>query len=145
MVKRGARAAGGFMSDFQQFLMQGNIIDLAIGVIIGGAFGAIIKSLVEDILTPVILQPALQAAGVDQLQALTFNGIKYGVFLAAVLNFIVIALAMFVLIRSLASAKKRLMREEEAAAAETPDPLVESNARLADAVDRLTRTMQSRV
>ncbi len=56
------RGNGGFWADFRKFLMQGNVIDLAVAVIIGGAFGKIITSFVEDIVTPAILNPALQAA-----------------------------------------------------------------------------------
>jgi len=56
------RGNSGFIADFRKFLMRGNVIDLAVAVIIGGAFGKIITSLVEDIITPVILTPALEAA-----------------------------------------------------------------------------------
>lgn len=62
-------ARSGFLGDFQKFLMQGNVIDLAVAVIICGAFGKIVTSFVEDIITPVILNPALQAAKVNDLQS----------------------------------------------------------------------------
>ena len=55
-------ARSGFLADFQKFLMQGNVIDLAVAVIIGGAFGKIVTSFVEDIITPIILNPALQSS-----------------------------------------------------------------------------------
>lgn len=140
-VKRGRRAATGFFADFRDFIMRGNVIDLAVAVIIGGAFGKIIESLVADIITPAILNPAMQAAGVEKLADLSANGIQYGLFLSAVINFIVIAFCIFLLIRSFESAKKRLTREEEVEAAETPDPVVVAQENLTHAVERLTTVM----
>lgn len=141
-VRRGRRAATGFLADFRDFIMRGNVIDLAVAVIIGGAFGKIIESLVADILTPAILNPAMQAAGVDKLENLTANGIQYGLFLAAIINFVVIAFCMFLLIRAFEAAKKRAIHEEEVAAAETPDPAIVAQENLTDAVNRLTAVME---
>jgi large conductance mechanosensitive channel len=136
------RRATGFMRDFQEFALKGNIVDLAVAVIIGAAFGKIVTSLIEDLVTPAILNPALQAARVDDLAQLSFNGIKYGSFLAAVLNFIVIAFVLFLVIRALAKFK----REEEVIAAEeppAPDPIVQSQERLTGAIDKLTQTIET--
>ena len=139
------RSNGGFWADFRKFLMQGNVIDLAVAVIIGGAFGKIITSLVEDIITPAILNPALQAARVNDLQNLSINGIKYGVFLAAILNFLVIALCIFLIIRAFEKARRRFIRSGEAAeAAVTPDPVVIAQEKLTNALERLTTTIESR-
>ena len=138
-----ARGNGGFLADFQAFLSQGSVVELAVAVVIGGAFGKIISSLVEDIITPAILTPALKAAKVDDLKNLSWDGIKYGSFLAAVINFIVIALCIFVLIRVFEKAKKRLSRQE-AIAAEAADPALVSQERLTMAVERLTSTIESR-
>lgn len=143
-VRRGRRAAGGFLADFRDFIMRGNVIDLAVAVIIGAAFNQVISSLVEDIITPALLQPALTAAGVDQLSALSANGIKYGLFLAAVINFLVIAFVIFLLIRAFESAKHRFAREEEAAAVVEPDPAIVAQQNLTHAVERLTAVMQNR-
>lgn len=137
------RANGGFWADFRKFIMQGNVIDLAVAVVIGGAFGRIVTSLVEDIITPAILQPALAAANVSDLQNLSVNGIKYGVFLAAILNFLVIALCIFLLIRAFEKAKKRFIRSGEAAQA-APDPAVIAQERLTGALERLSTTIESR-
>jgi large conductance mechanosensitive channel len=140
-----ARGNGGFWSDFQKFITQGNVIDLAVAVIIGAAFGKIVSSLVEDIITPAILTPALKAAQVDQLQNLTFNGIKYGVFLAAILNFLVIAFCIFLIIRAFEKAKKRFARQqtvEEMAA--PPDPSLVLQERTTEALERLAKAMESR-
>jgi len=140
------RTNGGFWADFRKFIMQGNVIDLAVAVVIGGAFGKIVTSLVEDIITPAILQPALAAANVSDLQNLSVNGIKYGVFLAAILNFLVIALCIFLLIRAFEKAKKRFIRSGEAAQAAqaAPDPAVIAQERLTGALERLTTTIESR-
>jgi large conductance mechanosensitive channel len=133
-------ARSGFWADFRKFLIQGNVIDLAVAVIIGAAFGKIVTSLVEDIITPLILNPALQAAQVDSLQNLSYQGIKYGVFLASVINFLVIAFSIFLLIRAFEKAKRRFIREE--AAEEAPaDPLIDSQNRLTNAIERLTSRM----
>lgn len=138
-----ARSNGGLWADFQKFLMQGNVVDLAVAVIIGAAFGKIITSFIEDIITPAILSPALQAARVNDLQALSINGIKYGSFLAAVLNFVVIAFCIFLLIRAFEKTKKRFARQE--AIEETPaDPAVMAQERLTNALENLTHTIESR-
>lgn len=142
MVRRGASAAGGFLADFRDFIMRGNVIDLAVAVIIGAAFNQIVQSLVEDIITPALLQPALDAAGVDQLNQLTANGIRYGVFLAAVINFLVVSFVIFLLIRAFENAKRRFIREEEAV--EEVDPIIESQERLTTAVERLTAVIERR-
>ncbi|MGL4881143.1 MAG: large conductance mechanosensitive channel protein MscL, partial [Waterburya sp.] len=95
MVRRGSEAAGGFLAGFRDFIMQGNVIDLAVAVIIGAAFGKIIESLVADIITPLILNPAMKAAGAEKLADLSAGGIQYGLFLAAILNFLVIAFCLY--------------------------------------------------
>ncbi|MGD1860953.1 MAG: large conductance mechanosensitive channel protein MscL [Leptolyngbyaceae cyanobacterium] len=134
---RAVNSASGFFRDFQDFLMRGNVVDLAVAVVIGGAFQAIIASLVGDIITPVILNPALQAVGADDIAALSFNGIKYGLFLAAIINFVVIAFVLFILIRLLERAKRQEELEEEAAAEPTiEEKLNETLAHLADVVER---------
>jgi len=108
----------GFVKEFKEFALKGNVVDLAIAVIIGAAFGAIISSLVTDIVTPLILTPALEAAHVKDLKDLTWGTVKYGSFLASVLNFLVIAFSIFVLIKGMNSLKRR----KEAAAAEPTPP-----------------------
>jgi large conductance mechanosensitive channel len=139
------RRSGGLLQDFGAFIMQGNVIDLAVAVIIGGAFGKIITSLTDDIITPLILQPALTAANVKNLEELTANGVLYGKFLASIINFLVIAFCIFLLVRAFENAKKRFVREAEVEAeAAPPDPAVVAQERLTTALDRLTQTMQTR-
>lgn len=107
-----------FFSDFRDFIMGGNVIDLAVAVILGGAFNGIVNSFVQDIITPAILSPAIKAAGVDTLSELTISGIKYGLFLSSVINFLVIAFCLFLVIRSFETFKRKLIRKEEIAEAE---------------------------
>jgi len=139
-LQNGKRAAGGFIKDFQAFILKGNVIDLAVAVIIGGAFGKIVTSLIEDIITPLLLNPALKAANVEDLAKLQINGIKYGVFLAAVINFLVIAFVIFLIIRTFEAAKRKEKREEAAAPEVKPDP----QERLTLAVERLAEVMESK-
>jgi large conductance mechanosensitive channel len=108
----------GFVKEFKEFALKGNVVDLAIAVIIGAAFGAIVSSLVTDIITPLILSPALEAANVKNLNDLTWGTVKYGSFLAAILNFFVIALSIFLLVKGMNSLK----RKKEASAAEPTPP-----------------------
>ncbi len=141
-MANGYGQARGFLSDFKEFIMKGSVLDLAVAVIIGAAFGKIVTSLLEDIITPALLKPAMEAAKVDDLAKLSINGIKYGSFLAAVLNFVVIAFVIFILIRSIEAAKRKTQRQE--ALAETaPDPAVVAQENLINSLDRLTRAVES--
>jgi large conductance mechanosensitive channel len=92
--------------EFKAFIMKGNVIELAIAVIFAAAFGAIINSLVGDIITPLILSPALKAAGVDDIAALSWNGVKYGNFISTVLKFLVIAFVLFLVVKAYNKMKK---------------------------------------
>jgi large conductance mechanosensitive channel len=96
-----------FIKDFKTFAMKGNVMDLAVAVIIGAAFGAIVSSLVDDIITPLLLTPALRAVGAADISQLKWGEVKYGNFLAAVIKFIVIALVIFSLIRAISSMQKK--------------------------------------
>lgn len=140
-----ASSNGGFWSDFWKFLARGNVVDLAVAVIIGTAFSKIVDSLVTDIITPALLNPALSAAGADDLASWAPGGIKWGLFLAAVLNFVVVAFVIFLVLRAFNATKKRLIRRaaEEEAAAPT-DPLIVSQQALGQSIDRLNQTLQSR-
>lgn len=123
------------MHDFKEFLMRGNVVDLAVAVVIGAAFGAVITSFIEDIITPLILNPALQAAGVDDIASLSAGGIKYGLFLAAILNFVVIAFALFVIIR-IFERMKRKEEVEDAAEPSIEEKLNGTLSRLTEVVER---------
>lgn len=107
----------GFIKEFREFALKGNVIDLAIAVIIGAAFGAIISSLVDDVVTPLLLTPALKAARAEDLDKLAWGAVKYGKFLSAVIKFILIALVLFVMIQAI----NRLKRKKEAVAPAPPE------------------------
>ena len=133
-----ARATGSvssFANDFKEFLLRGNVVDLAVAVVIGAAFGAIINSLIADIITPLLLNPALSAAGVDDIASLSAGGIKYGLFLSSVINFIVIGLVLFTVIRMF----ERMKRTEEVDAEPT------ATEKLDATMERLNQTLQSRL
>jgi large conductance mechanosensitive channel len=97
----------GMMSEFKDFAMKGNVVDLAVGVVIGAAFGKIVSSLIDDVITPLLLKPALDAANLSNIEQLVaFGGVKYGMFISAIINFIIIALVLFMIIKGINSSKK---------------------------------------
>jgi large conductance mechanosensitive channel len=110
----------GILKEFKEFAMKGNIVDLAVAVIIGAAFGAIISSLVDDVITPLLLTPALNAIGAKDIGALTWGTIKYGNFLSAIIKFIVIAFVLFLLLKGL----NTLIKKKEAAPAAPPEEIL---------------------
>ena len=112
------------LKDLKAFLLRGNVVDLAVAVIIGAAFGAIVTSFVNDIITPLILNPALKAAGVEKIAELTWNGVAYGSFLSAVINFIVIGTVLFFIVKA-AEKAQNLGKKEEAVEEEAPAPTQE--------------------
>ena len=114
----------GFLKEFKEFAVKGNVVDLAIGVIIGGAFGAIVSSLVADVITPLLLAPAFKATGAENLQDLVWNGVAYGKFLAAVINFLCVAFVLFMLVKGINSLKKKEEPAPEAPAGPTQEELL---------------------
>lgn len=109
----------GMMSEFKAFAMKGNVVDLAIGVVIGAAFGKIVSSLIDDVITPLLLKPALEAANLSKIEELTiFGSVKYGVFLSSVINFIIVAFILFLIIKGINAARK----DEAAEPAAPPAP-----------------------
>lgn len=106
-----------FIKEFKAFAMKGNVIDLAVAVVIGGAFGAIVKSLVDFIIMPI-----LGMVIGERFSSLSFeiNGVdlQYGMFLQAVVNFVLIALVLFMVIRGINATKKK--EEEKPAAPPAP-------------------------
>jgi large conductance mechanosensitive channel len=97
--------------EFKTFIMRGNVVDIAVAVIVGAAFIAIVGSLITDVITPLILKPAMDALGVSELEKLACNGVLCGKFIASVINFIVTALIIFFMIKAMNKAKKQ--KEEE--------------------------------
>lgn len=121
----------GFVQEFKEFAIKGNVVDLAVAVIIGGAFGKIVTSFVEDVITPLLLNPALEAAGVADVAKLTWGSVKYGNFLAAIINFLCIAFVLFMMIKGI-----NKMKKAEAPAAEAPSS---TDALLMEIRDELKR------
>jgi large conductance mechanosensitive channel len=123
----------GFLAEFKAFAMRGNVIDLAVGVVIGGAFGKITSSVVNDIIMPLI---SMITGGIDFSQwkivlkeAVVENGeeiaaavsINYGTLISTILDFIIIAFAVFCMVKGL----NRLHRKKEEAPAAPPEPSAE--------------------
>jgi len=126
----------GFVAEFKEFIARGNVMDMAVGVIIGGAFGKISTSLVNDIIMPlismltggvdfsawkwVLKEAVVDAAGAEVSPAVSVN---FGAFLATILDFIIIAFAIFCLIKAI----NKLHRKKEEPAPEPPAPPEPSN------------------
>lgn len=123
--------AKGFGAEFKKFIMRGNVIDLAVGVIVGGAFQAIVKSLVDDVVMPVI---SLATKGIDfanwfvaldgkeyaTLEAAQEAGaavLSYGNFISAILNFLIMAFVVFLLVKGINAISDKTKKEEEEAPA----------------------------
>ena len=118
----------GIVAEFKEFITRGNVMDMAVGIIIGGAFTAIVQSLVNDLLMPVIgalfggldfstlkyvIRAADEAAGIEEA------AIKYGSFIQAIVNFLLIAVVIFLLVKGI---NKMRRKKEEPAPAPAPDP-----------------------
>jgi len=110
------------ISEFKKFALQGSVVDLAVGFVVGAAFKEIVSSMVNDILTPAILTPALKMAKLSDLSQLVIPGtaIKYGNFLSSIISFIIVAFALFMIVKGINAAKKKDAAAE--AAAPAPEP-----------------------
>ncbi|MBD2198854.1 MULTISPECIES: large conductance mechanosensitive channel protein MscL [Calothrix] len=137
---RTRRRASGFLKDFQEFALKGNVVDLAIAVIIGGAFGKIVTSFVEDVIMPLI-NPLVAVAGKDWRTMTIGSGIAIGKFLGSIVDFVIIAFVLFLAIQALQKFKRK---EEVAAEPPPPDANLMAQERLTGALDRLTETLESR-
>ena len=133
--------ARGFLQEFQEFAVKGNMIDLAVGVIVGAAFGKIIDSLVADIIMPLIafvlggdvdftnqfwvLRAPEGYTGPETYQALSEAGavlLSWGNFITILINFILLAFVVFCLVKAVHAARDRVLREEVVEEAAAPDP-----------------------
>ena len=111
------------LKEFKAFIFRGNVIDMAVGVIIATAFGAIINSLISDVITPLLLNPALKAAHVSDIALLKWNGIAIGKFLSSVITFLMTAFVLFLVLKGVNKAMKK-KEEEPAAPAPTPEDIL---------------------
>ena len=122
------------MQEFKEFIMKGNIIDMAIGVIMGGAFGKIVTSLVDNILMPLI---GVLSGGVNVEELMIKVGnaeVLYGVFLQNVIDFLIIAVCMFVFVKAMAKLKFGGKKEEPAP---EPEPEISDEVRLLGEIKEL--------
>lgn len=145
------------IKEFQKFVMRGNVLDLAVGIIIGAAFGNIVNSLVKDIIMPPI---GLLLGGVDfsnlfiNLSGGTYASLKaaqdagaatinYGLFLNTIINFLVIAFAVFLIVKGVNTAAERAKKKEAEtpAAPPPPDPMVEVANKLNATLEKLNSTL----
>ncbi|MFN8371887.1 MAG: large-conductance mechanosensitive channel protein MscL [Anaerolineae bacterium] len=135
------------LKEFQKFIMRGNVLDLAIGVIIGTAFGAIVTSLVNDIIMPPI---GLIIGGIDfssivltlkaaegETPAVTMN---IGVFINTLINFLIIAFVIFLLVRAVNNMMERMAKKEEAKPAAPAGPTTEE--KLVAAIEKLNANLE---
>ncbi len=117
----------GFIKEFREFAMRGNVLDLAVGIIIGAAFTAIVKALVDHILTP-LLGILMGGVKVGHLKwVLTYNeanepliSMNYGLFIQAIINFILVAFSIFCLVKFIKSLERKKEAEQAAAPAAPP-------------------------
>lgn len=129
-----------FLSDFKAFALKGNVIDMAVGVVIGGAFGKIVSSLVSDVIMPPIgllvggvnfkdLSVTLKEA-TDSAAAVTLN---YGAFLQTIIDFLIIAFSIFLLIRIMSNVMRKMQstkEQKQEAPAPAPQPVVSDEVKL---------------
>ena len=130
--------------------MRGNVIDLAIAIIIGGAFNTVVQSLVTDIVTPAILTPTLRAANLTNISELGYNGIMYGDFVAAVLNFFLVSFVLFAMVKVFESSRRQYLRlildkqnDESNGDLAPEDAVVRSQQELVGAIQILTETIRN--
>jgi large conductance mechanosensitive channel len=97
----------GMVKEFKDFAMKGNVVELAVAVIIGTAFGKIVNSLIDDVITPLLLKPVLERANLTNIADLKWGAVKYGNFLSAVITFILVAFILFLLIKGMNATKKK--------------------------------------
>ena len=128
-----------FLEEFKAFAMKGNVIDLAVAVVIGAAFGKIVSSLVADIVMPIIglLLGGINFSGLSY--KLGDTTLTYGVFIQSVLDFVIVALAIFIMVSVIAKAQKSMEKKAEAEAVEKPKEPSEEVKLLREIRDSLKR------
>ena len=112
------------LEDFRKFVMRGNVLDLAVAVVIGVAFNAVVNSLVNDVIMPIIAAVFGETSFNDLTWTLNGSVIFYGKFLTALLNFLIIAATLFVIIRAFEEMQKRRKVAGEDAAEDKSDEVV---------------------
>lgn len=135
------KAAKGFFGEFREFISKGNVMDMAVGIIIGAAFKAIVDSLVNDILMPFIGIFVKTSSFSDLSVQIGSATITYGAFISAIINFLILALVLFIIIRGMnklrESAEKLAKKNEEEKAEEEEDKLTKEEELLTEIRDML--------
>ena len=127
-----------FINEFKEFINKGNVMDMAVGVVIGGAFTAIVTSLVDDVIMPVV-GIIIGGINVSDLSVVVGTAtLKYGIFLQNVINFLIVAFVVFCVIKALNHMKAKVVKKEEEAPAE-PEPVPEDIQLLTEIRDLLKK------
>ena len=153
LASAGAEKAGGFLKEFKEFALKGNVMDMAVGVIIGAAFQGIVTSLTENFITPLI---GLATGGVQKDEAgniivsggkWVINGVEfgYGAFVSAVVNFLIIALILFCIIKATNAAMALGKKKAEEEAAETPPEPTKEEVLLTEIRDLLAAQQKTEI
>ena len=136
-----------FFGEFKEFVSKGNVIDLAVGVVIGGAFGKIVSSLVDNIIMPLV---GLVIGGVDfSSLSVTVKGasIKYGLFIQNVVDFLIVALCIFIFIKAINSLDKKVkskVKKEEEKKKEEPEKPKKEEELLTEIRDLLKKDVKKK-
>lgn len=137
------------LKEFREFIMRGNVLDLAVAVVIGAAFGTIVTSLVNDVIMPPI---GYLLGNVDFSNILIELGtnddgevvaIRIGLFINAIINFLIVAAAIFFVVRAINSASERFKKEEAAAEEAPAEPTTEE--KLLEAVEKLNKLLDEKL
>jgi large conductance mechanosensitive channel len=140
-----AVAQSSLIGDFKNFIMKGNVLDLAVAVILGGAFAKIVESFIKDVITPAILVPLFKATGAKDVESIIVgDGVKLGLFFSAIINFLVVGLVMFLVVKAYETAKKKMSRQEAMAEA-AADPAMVAQQELVSAINRLNTTVAQKI
>ena len=122
----------GFFKEFKEFAMKGNVMDMAVGVIVGGAFGKIVSSLVDDVLMPIVgmltggidlsgLEYKMMIPSVDGGEPIAGATLKYGAFIQNIIDFLIIAFCIFLMVKAM----NKLTAKKEEEPAPAPEPSAE--------------------
>lgn len=127
------------LKEFRDFILRGNVIDLAVAVVIGAAFNSIVSSMVADIITPLLLNPAMKATGAENLEGLSWNGALYGKFIATIINFIVVGFVLFLVIKGMNKLQNLKKKKEDAVEEAKPEVPTKDQALLIEIRDLLKK------
>ncbi len=140
--------------EFSKFIMRGNVLDLAVGIIIGAAFTSVVNSLVNDIIMPIV---GLVVGGVDfsdiviTLRAATADApavtVNIGLFINAIINLLIVGFSVFLMVKAFNTAQERMRRKEVAdpASVPAPDPMLVQQQKLTEAIEALNKTMSAKL